>query len=495
MNKKYFKPLVIIIALIIVCITTIVSYAYFVASVRSNASANVITTGNMEVTYENGQEVGTTENMIPGDYVTKTFSVTNTGDVYALYDIYLTEVINSFVNTDELVYELISEDGTNLSQRECPGQETLIAANNGLDVGQTHHYTLKITFLNKDYSQDDNQGATFSTKVSLVQSFQTTRKVASYINNDEIYYDLLSPNASVENFYNTYHKEIYLKQNAVISTASLTKAYLYEKAYLFYTMQECEEYSLNYSEEDYIFRCEIEEGHGARFYFANKNEAYLTEELCIEESNALHMYYDDNCKLFEISETPVEVLANKNITSTKLCIYNSGNEICLDPVQPYRFNYVEGPRPPTVEEQQIITFINNYADFSCETAYQEMRCIHKFNSNHNAIEISTSPYGYITIIYETEAYNLYGYIESFNSESECQDFATNYDNYECIYENGQYNAYYHRNKQYISIQECEEDANHYSYSNHICQLSGDYTSLDVCSSSSKGKPRCEMSAK
>ena len=73
--------------------------------------------------------------------------------------------------------------------------------------------------------------------------------------------------------------------------------------------------------------------------------------------------------------------------------------------------------------------------------------------------------------------------------------ASVYQNYECIYENGQYNAYYHRNKQYISIQECEEDANHYSYSNHICQLSGDYTSLDVCSSSSKGKPRCEMSAK
>lgn len=493
MNKKYFKPLVIIIALIIVCITTIASYAYFVASVSSNASANVITTGNMEVTYENGQEIATTENMIPGDYVTKTFSVTNTGDVYALYDIYLTEVINGFVNTDELVYELISEDGTNLSQRECPDQETLIAANNGLDVGQTDHYTLKITFLNKDYSQDANQGATFSTKVNLVQSFQTTRKVASYINNDGIYYDLLSPNASVENFYNTYHKEIYLKQNAVINTANITKAYLYENVYLFDTMQECEEYSLNYSEEDYIFRCEIEEENGAAFYFANKNEVYLTEKLCIEESN--NLYYDDNCKLFEISETPVEVSANKNITSTKLCIYNSGNEICLDPIQPYHVNHVEGTRPPVTEEQQIITFINNYADYSCETSYSLMTCIHKFNSNHNAIEIAVHNNGQMSISYQTEAYNLYEYIRSFNSESECQNFATNQHSYECIYKNGQYNVYDKGGYPYTSIQECEQKGIDYGYSSYFCQLSGDYAALEVCYSSSNEKPRCEIATK
>ena len=75
MNNKYFKPLVLVVSLIIICITTLVSYAYFTASVNGNGSVNnnAIATGHMEVTYNNGSELSLKENMIPGDYIIKTF--------------------------------------------------------------------------------------------------------------------------------------------------------------------------------------------------------------------------------------------------------------------------------------------------------------------------------------------------------------------------------------------------------------------------------------
>ena len=495
MNRKYTKPLLVVAAFSIISIITLVSYAYFTASVQGNNNANqgIITTGHMEVTFENGSEIGTTENMIPGDYVTKTFSVTNTGDVYALYDIYLTEVINSFVNTDELVYELISEDGTNLSERECPTQETLIAANNGLDVGQTHHYTLKITFLNKDYNQDANKGTTFSTKVNLVQSFQTTRKIASYINFDDINYDLTLSNATLQNFYNTYHKEVYLKQNTVTNTANVTRAYLYENKYLFDTMQECEEYSQRYSEDDYIFDCEIDEHDGAILRFANKKNVYLTEKMCIEESN--NMYYDDNCKLFDISQTPIEVIANKKITSTKICVYNGGNEMCVDQIQPYDTENIEGTRPPVAAEQQIIEYINNYANYSCESHHIGTECINKINSNHNAIELRMSKYGEISISYQIELYDLYKYVEAFDSEAECQEYADENYFYECLNKNGQYIVYDSSGDSYDSMQKCEQKAIENGYSNYICQLREGYFDKDVCRSLYGEKPSCFETAR
>ncbi len=166
MDNKYKKPLIMVAAFLVLSLVSITSYAFFTALVNgnSNAQANVITTGHMEVTFLDGDLVGTASNMLPGDYIDKVFSVTNTGNVFALYDIYLNEVLNTFVLKDELTYELISEDGITISKTECPEENAKIGESIGLDVGQSHHYTIRITFLNKDYAQDYNKGAMFSTK-------------------------------------------------------------------------------------------------------------------------------------------------------------------------------------------------------------------------------------------------------------------------------------------------------------------------------------------
>ena len=169
MNSNHIKQLVLVIAILIITLASFASYAYFTADVQGNDTAanNVITTGNMKITYEDGSVIGTTNNMIPGDSIEKRFSVKNTGTVDTVYDLYLNNVINTFNTREDLVYELISENGANINQTTCPYLNSKIASTVQIGVGQTHNYTLKITFKNEDKVQDDNKGALFSAKVDL----------------------------------------------------------------------------------------------------------------------------------------------------------------------------------------------------------------------------------------------------------------------------------------------------------------------------------------
>ena len=175
MNNNHIKQLILVITILIISLASFASYAYFVANVSGNEQSKqtVITTGNMEVTYVDGNTVGTTSNMIPGDYVEKTFSVTNSGTIDTVYDIYLNNIINKFSTKSDLVYELISENGTNINETVCPDENTKIASAIEIGVGQTHNYTLKITFKNENRIQDDNKGKSFSSKVELVEGKPT----------------------------------------------------------------------------------------------------------------------------------------------------------------------------------------------------------------------------------------------------------------------------------------------------------------------------------
>ncbi len=85
MKKKYIIMLSIILFLLIASISTGVSFAFFSASVIGNdaVSNNVITTGNMEITYNDGNTIGSNNNLIPGNSIEKSFSIKNTGDIDA----------------------------------------------------------------------------------------------------------------------------------------------------------------------------------------------------------------------------------------------------------------------------------------------------------------------------------------------------------------------------------------------------------------------------
>jgi len=169
MKDKKIIILSIVGVLLLVSIVVATSYAYFVANVSGNKDTNnvVVTNGVMALEYKDGDEI-TLANAVPGNSVTKTFTVKNTGNVSTNYTIYFSELSNKFVDKTDLVYTLTSSDGgKNVAQTQVPSTNDAMVSNYAIDAGKTHTYTLTITFLNKDENQNDNMGVTFSTKVSI----------------------------------------------------------------------------------------------------------------------------------------------------------------------------------------------------------------------------------------------------------------------------------------------------------------------------------------
>ena len=169
MKDKKIIILSIVGVLLLVSIVVATSYAYFTANVTGNKDTNnvVVTNGVMSLEYKDGDEINLA-NAVPGNSVTKTFTVKNTGNVATNYTIYFSELSNKFVDKTDLVYTLTSSDGgKSVAQTQVPSTNEAMVSNYAIDAGKTHTYTLTITFLDKDENQDDNQGVSFSTKVSI----------------------------------------------------------------------------------------------------------------------------------------------------------------------------------------------------------------------------------------------------------------------------------------------------------------------------------------
>ena len=160
---------IIIISLFIIITTT--SYAYFTASVSGNnlATDNVITTGNMALMLNDGVEVSLPD-AIPGKSITKTFSVKNIGSVNTTYDVYLSEILNTFSNKEELVYEVTSTNGCEKEETVVPskaGDNSKIVNSCSIEPNVTHEYNLIITFKETNKKQNSNLGRIFQGKISV----------------------------------------------------------------------------------------------------------------------------------------------------------------------------------------------------------------------------------------------------------------------------------------------------------------------------------------
>lgn len=173
LNKKKFNKkiyvIAILIALVFVVTVTAVSYAYFTAGVtNSTINDTVITTGSMEIEFTDGSEVSL-ENTLPGTHVEKTFKIKNTGSLATTYDVYLSDLINTFEDKSDLVYTLTSADGgANVSsQTQLPDVSTKIVNAQPIGVGDEHNYTLRIDFLETNDDQNDNKGKSFSTIIRV----------------------------------------------------------------------------------------------------------------------------------------------------------------------------------------------------------------------------------------------------------------------------------------------------------------------------------------
>ena len=174
MKDKNIIILSIVGVLMLVSIVVATSYAYFIANVTGNKDTNnvVVTNGVMALEYKDGDEINLA-NAVPGNSVTKTFTVKNTGNVATNYTIYFSELSNKFVDKTDLVYTLTSSDGgKNVAQTQVPSKNDAMVSNYAIEAGKTHTYTLTITFLNKDENQNDNMNVSFTTKIGINESVE-----------------------------------------------------------------------------------------------------------------------------------------------------------------------------------------------------------------------------------------------------------------------------------------------------------------------------------
>ena len=159
-----------------------ISYAYFSLNVIGNDTAknNKIVTGNLELTFTDTSEI-TLNNMLPGDSVTKTIKVTNTGTKEVAYNVGWIDYINEITN-NELIIEgtckrLNSsnvEEGTcnNVSKKAITGSNVI--SNIQIEPNVTHEYTLTITFKETNKPQNYNKNKSFNGKLNITESTAKT---------------------------------------------------------------------------------------------------------------------------------------------------------------------------------------------------------------------------------------------------------------------------------------------------------------------------------
>ena len=152
-----------------------VSFAYFSLEITGNDTAkyNTITTGDLKLTFTDTNAL-TLDNALPGDSVTKTISVKNTGTIDTSYNIVWQELTNT-ITKDELVIEATckrlnssnTEEGTceSIPQKEVSSNK--LKSNISIEAGITHEYTLKLTFVDTGTTQNYNKNKSFNGKIGL----------------------------------------------------------------------------------------------------------------------------------------------------------------------------------------------------------------------------------------------------------------------------------------------------------------------------------------
>lgn len=171
-NAKIVGTLVLAIVILIAIVAT-GTYSFYAATVNQSNPDNKVSKEAAKLDFEIVDGSLTGDNLIPGDTVTKTFSIKNKGNVEGNYSIVWKSVTNNFANKSDLIVTLV-EDGTEIirasDNKTLPATTTTpvtIKDNLTIPAGATKNYTLTITYKNTSNNQMEDMGKTFRAVIDM----------------------------------------------------------------------------------------------------------------------------------------------------------------------------------------------------------------------------------------------------------------------------------------------------------------------------------------
>ena len=166
------------------------TYAYFLTKIKGNTNSKSIsvTTANLEIEYKDNNDIIIGDKIEPGTILpTKTFTVTNNGGKSVEYSVGLVNIINTFTNTEDVVYTItcksynkegfsLGTDGTitgtengtcsGVNETEFPTLNSYIVTNN-IDVNIVHAYTMTVTYKETGIDQSIDMNKELSAKIDI----------------------------------------------------------------------------------------------------------------------------------------------------------------------------------------------------------------------------------------------------------------------------------------------------------------------------------------
>jgi len=150
----------------LVMIAAVATYAFFTAvftGVEEDTTITIRSVAGPACNAVSGPQFAHPNNIAPGWSATHTFTISNALDQTVYYNIMFTDVINTFVNVETLVFTLNGTNGgASISQTQIPETDTTVVYNVAIPGNTTQTYTLRIDYLSAGFNQSDDIGAMFN---------------------------------------------------------------------------------------------------------------------------------------------------------------------------------------------------------------------------------------------------------------------------------------------------------------------------------------------
>ncbi len=146
------------------------SYAYFTAILANkDVKDQIVETGTLSLRYVDGSQI-VINNIKPGDTITKTIYVANTGTLDASYNLVWQELVNEIIKKEMIIEATCTRinstteevDGTCENLESTPIGKTRIKENITIEPNIIHKYDITITFKEINADQNYNQGKNFN---------------------------------------------------------------------------------------------------------------------------------------------------------------------------------------------------------------------------------------------------------------------------------------------------------------------------------------------